>query len=271
MTCEEFLRMPEGAGLWVFGTGFVAEMFWYALERHGLTDRVRGFLVSACPDGARFHDRPVRAVSGAEIPPETTVCLAVHESAAGEVLPLLEGRTKRIFPVYPYLTELCYGTPSRTAVVPLRGLLERQDSSYCWLTVRYAAAKARLGRSERPSMAEDLYLRAMAMHTGRVTAARRLGAFAKLIDDMGAEGWREDRPAFVLEDGRIIDGLHRTACAACLGIRNVPVKVFPDPAAYDLLLGEKNRLPERILAEYGFSAEETEFLRREKRELLGGG
>ena len=269
MTCNEFLSILRSGDFWVFGAGYVSETFWYALCRHGLSDRVRGFLVSGQPVSDRLHGQPVRSVSDAEIGPETVVCLAVHEAVTGEILPLFAWKTERVYCAYPCLTELCYGTPAAAEEWDLYTLLDRQDQANYWLTVRYAAARARLRLPETRPIAEDLYIRAMAIHSSPSTAGRRLEAFGRLMDGMAAEGWSDQSPVFVTADGQIIDGLHRVACAACLGIRHVPARVFPDPSAYDVLLGEKNRLPERILKANGFSREEIEFLNRVKKEMLG--
>ncbi len=268
MTCKDFLEELRSHDFRVFGTGFTAEMFWYALEHHGLTDRVRGFLVSSGKNGALLHGLPVRTVADGEIASGETVCLAVHEALSKEIRPLLAGRTDRVFPVYPYLTELCYGAPVGTEKWPLRKLLERQDPSYYWLTVRYAAARDRRFHRDTLPLSEELYVRAMAIHSSVSTAKTRLAFLNRLIDGMAADGWRDDRPIFAEKDGRIIDGLHRTACAACLGIERVTVTVYPDSPAYDQLLGGQNRLPERVLRENGFSSEEIEFLDLAKKELL---
>ena len=175
--------------------------------------------------GPLFHGLPVQTVADGGIAPEEAVCLAVHEALVGEIRPLLAGRTDRIYPVYPYLTELCYGAPIGTEEWPLMKLLERQDPSYYWLTVRYAAARDhRFHRNTKP-LSEELYVRAMAIHSSVSTAKKRLAFLHALIDGMAADGWRNDRPIFAEEDGRIVDGLHRTACAACLGIERVTVTV----------------------------------------------
>ena len=268
MTCERLLENLRSCDFLIFGTGFVAEMFWFALERHGLTDHVRGFLVSGGEKTATFHGLPVRTVSGKEPALCRTVCLAVHEALVEEIRPLLIARTERVFPVYPYLTELCYGTPLASEEWPLRKLLERQDPSYYWLSVRYAAARSRSFRLDTQALSEELYIRAMAIHSSVPTAQKRLASLKLLINDMAAYGWRKDLPIFALDDGRIIDGLHRTACAACLGIKQVTVTTYSDPSVYDRLLSLQNRLPESVLRENGFSSCEIEFLNQAKNELF---
>ena len=144
MTYEDFLKELCDCEFRVFGTGFVAEMFWYALERHGLTDHVRGFLVSSGKAGAVFHGLPVQIITEGEIILGETVCLAIHEALAGEIRPLLAVRTDRVYSVYPYLTELCYGKSIATEEWALQKLLEQQNPTYFWLTVRYAAARDHL-------------------------------------------------------------------------------------------------------------------------------
>ena len=91
----------------------------------------------------------------------------------------------------------------------------------------------------------------------------------ELADSIQAEGFHSDSPVCVDDSGRIIDGLHRVCCAAYLRLESIPVTVYPSSPVFDRVLGDKNRLPERILLDGGFSAEEILFLREAWHEMTG--
>ena len=91
-----------------------------------------------------------------------------------------------------------------------------------------------------------------------------------LAKSMAEEGFRQDSPVSVDKAGRIIDGLHRIACAAYLQIESVPVVVYPASPVYDRLLTDRNRLPEYVLKMAGFSDEAMTLLRQAQNELLCG-
>ena len=268
MNSEELIETLRSRDFWVFGTGYVAETFWYALERHALIDRVRGFLVSRGVNGVSFHGLPVLSLSPGVPGSGETVCLAVHDSAAGEILPLLSGRTEGLYRIYPLLTELCYGAPRReTESRSPKELLNCQGPEDLWLAVRYAVIRDYLSGGETLPLAAALYVRSMALHCGMATAERRLRFLYALADSMSAKGWREGTPVFIDERGRIIDGLHRTACGIYLGLEGIACRVYPASEIYDRLLGERNRLPQSFLLAQGFSAEELTFLRRTQTEM----
>ena len=90
-----------------------------------------------------------------------------------------------------------------------------------------------------------------------------------LAESIAEKGFREDRPVLTDERGRIIDGLHRIACAAYLHIRRIPAIVYPESPLYERLLGERNRLPENMLSEAGLSTAEILYLKDARNELFG--
>ena len=65
---EELVRLLETRQAAVFGTGFVAEMFYLALERNGLWDRIRFCVTTSAPGGETFHGRPVVSLGMTRFP-----------------------------------------------------------------------------------------------------------------------------------------------------------------------------------------------------------
>ena len=245
--------LPETGGLTVFGTGFVAEMFWTALEKAGMEGRVRAFAVTRPEPDGRFHGLPVVAAEELDPLEAGTVCLAVHESLARELLPRLEARGFRgVIWVYPFLYRMLYGEPVRRGEpTAVRELLARQNPAYAWITVRYLAARDLPRGGEAAARAERIYLRAMSAHCSPETARRRLDALAELTRAMARDGFDPAHPILVDTRGRVIDGLHRLAAACALGLDTVICDVTEPSDVYDRLLTDANRLPGTALADLG--------------------
>ena len=115
MKTKDLLRQLKTKDIAVFGTGFVAEMFYEALQIHDLTSKIRCFVVSQASQNQRLHDRPVYPAEGLDLPAGVLLCVAVHESAAKEVMQTLKAYADRTVWIYPNLLELLYGMPPFTA------------------------------------------------------------------------------------------------------------------------------------------------------------
>ena len=269
MTTEELLRQLKTKKIVIFGAGFVAEMFYQGLELHHAEDRVAFCVVTRAETGQQFHGRPVCSLNEARVTKDMLLCAAVHESAAESLEESLRPYRAQTVWIYPNLFELLYGKPVRSgSKMPLSELLAQQDRDECWIAVRYAAVRDYLaGRREYPKT-RALYLKALSLHCGEKTAAERTAKMERLASSMAENGFREDCPVRIDEKGRVIDGLHRIACAAYLNQETVPVEIYPVSDVYDRVLGEKNRLPEKFLSGSGFSGEEMRLIREAWDELF---
>ena len=269
MTTEELLRQLKTKQIVIFGAGFVAEMFYRALELHGAEGSLCFCAVTRAGSGQRFHGRPVLSLSEADIREDMLVCLAVHESAEDSLRDTLRPYEAQTVRVYPHLFELLYGAPVRyEAALPLAALLARQDREEYWLVVRYAAVRDYLAGGRDYPRSRELYLRSLELHCGEKTALRRVSQMEALASSVAEEGFRSDRPVRIDEAGRVIDGLHRIACAACLRIETIPALVYPVSPVFDRIFEEKNRLPQRTLRAAGFGEEDMRFLRACAEELF---
>ena len=262
----------------IFGTGYVARIFWRALQEKGLSGRVRSFAVS---DGKQrsgqqrsFCGRPVRTVaefcSGAGGPEKTeTLCIAVHESILEEVQSTLKVRGLTGVWVYPFLFDLLYGEPvcERTEI-PVAEILEKQPGGQYWLAVRYAAVLSFMHGG--PEGAE-LYRKAMSLFSTQDTAQKRLERFGRLINEIRADGFDPQKPVLLDEQFRIIDGLHRIALAAYLGRRTLSCRIYPASPLYEEVLDSRNFLTEEILKRPVFSEEDRSRLREVYGMLHGDG
>jgi len=255
--------------MFIFGTGYVAEMFRTGLEMHGLADRVCGCVITHAAPGQRFHGLPVYSLSEAVLPEDALLCIAVHESVLNEIRVQNPEVVDRGIWVNTYLIDLLYGRPLRTGAVPVAEILTRQDRTAHWVTVRYALVKEYLMRSADFEMAKDLYIRALSLHCSRETAVRREQQVERLADSMRAIGFGQDYPPIRIDESlRIIDGLHRIACALFLQIPVIPAAVYAWSDIYDRLLIGKNRLPENVLRKAGFTDPEMNYLRQIRAEVI---
>ena len=269
MTTEELIRQLKTKDLAVFGTGFVAEMFYQALDLHGLTSGIHFFAISNAQEGQQFHGKPVYSLEEAPFSENTLLCLAVHGSAAKDLQKQMENCPGKRVWVYPNLYGLLYGDPIQTdKTLALAKLLSQQNQEEYWLAVRYAAIRDYLRRTDAYPQTRELYLRALSLHCGTETAVRRCGQMEELALSMKEEGFRRECHVLIDEAGRIIDGLHRVACAAYLQLESVPVVIYRSSPVYDRLLTERNRLPEYVLQDAGFSAEDMSFIRKARDELF---
>ena len=139
MTTEELLRQLKSKEIVIFGAGFVAEMFYRALELHGAEGSLCFCAVTRAGSGQRFHGRPVLSLSEADIREDMLVCLAVHESAEDSLRETLRPYEAQTVRIYPHLFELLYGAPVRyeAALPPAtsprcsRGRIGRNTGSLC--------------------------------------------------------------------------------------------------------------------------------------------
>lgn len=253
MNGQELITVLKQNRFAVFGTGFVSEMFWHALKINGLEKNITGYIVSAPgPDPAVFHGLPVTGIG--EVSRDMIICLAVHDANRAEITDMLKSSGyDTIIWVYPYIHELIFGPVRYTEDVDLRELIRRQEPAYYWIAARYSIPA---GENE------ELYLKAIAAHTGRCTAERRLRQYRELIQSFESRGYDPSYPILIDTRGRIIDGLHRLALAVYHGLPSIRCQVTDASENYGLILHEENYLPQNKLTEYGFTAEEIAILQK---------
>ena len=252
----------------IFGTGFLADMFYTALEANDLQDHVRFCLVTKAAAGETFRGLPVYGMEECpEISEGMLVCIAVHEALLPGVQQTLQAYgipAERTVWITPYLTELLYGECIREGMMPLKELMCAQDPENNWITVRYAAMREYTeGTGNRY---KDLYIRAQSLHTSAATAAKRYEALKHICDEM-RKGYDASHPVLIDEDLRIIDGLHRTAAALLCGVKEIPYRMYRRSPVYDRVLKEENRLRNEVLLRAGFAAEDIQMLKQCKEEM----
>ena len=295
MTKEELVNLIKANETVIYGTGFVASVFKEALLKEGLYDRVTAYAVTVSSPGsdtASVDGRPVLKGEAlkkyAEEAPGSfgLICLAVHGASAGvspegealrgglmaSLKETYEPLGSKVVWIYPLLNELLYGEPLRTEYLSVGELVRIQSEMGLWLAARFMAAKACLAEIAGGDPAPDkgdgvpageaarIYLKAIACHTEEATARARLVKLKALARSMSEGGFDRSGPLLIDDRGRVIDGLHRLACAAALSLKRVPCAVVPASPLYDRTLTDRNRLPASYLKLRGFDAKEIRTL-----------
>ncbi|MBR2668724.1 MAG: ParB N-terminal domain-containing protein [Solobacterium sp.] len=254
---NEFTEKIRRQKIFLFGTGFVAEMFYRALELNGLESGVEGCIVSSedylRPD---FHGLPVYTAAMCAGRKEL-VCIAVHEAnrESAEIILKEHGIHDYVW-IYPMIYPLVYGDVQEERNIPLQELMMHQNTEYYWIEARYSAAVEHT--KEHPDY--NIYRKAIALHTSPRTAEYRLQKMLELIRGFERCGYDPQYPILIDDQFRIIDGLHRAALCIWNEIEEIPCRIVKASKNYELLLDDRNFLPEKKLKEYGFTAEEIQRL-----------
>ena len=276
----------EESRIVIYGAGFVAGMLRLALEKRGLSGNIACYVVSsraAAEKSGSIGGVPVLALEDLQRAPVrekgpavgdsaacapsgsgAVICAAVHEALLPEIDRALSGAGRRALWIYPVLPDLLYGEAIRTdSAVPVRLIMEAQPEDELWVAARCAGVQACLTGEESWL---ELYLRAMSLHCGMETAIRRYGMLRGLVAGWASSGPDPAHPLVLDGKLRVIDGLHRLACACMLGTGTVPCRILPadraEESMFDRVFTGRNRLTERALTEAGFDAEEIGRLRQ---------
>ncbi len=237
MTFERFIERLKKSHITVYGSGFVAELFYSALSAWNLEDRIEHCVISGEPDGAFFHGLPVERYGETDTL-GTLVCLAVHESVKDEIT--LKRDDEAVW-IYPYIFTMVYGEPVREETVKVRDILERQPRREDWLAVRLSGVEY-INTGEE--IYRDVYFECMEKHCSADTAKSRLKVLKELFVSISQKGFDPGHPVYITDDYEMIDGLHRLAVAAASGIESIPCRIFSACPKVDLF-GERNRIPIR--------------------------
>ena len=261
MTTAELLGLLRKKELMVYGAGYVADLFYLAMKRHGLESRIKAFLVSSVGDKTAFHGIPLMEYDATD----TASCLvlaALHQSNLSQID---FKKNDTVINIYPYLWELLFGEIRSHGKIDIKELLQAQEEQDQRVYVRYAALK---GIIEEDQENKDLYLRCMSLHCDPETARKRLNQLKGLWGQISEQGFDGRHPICIDETMRIIDGTHRLAVAAYLGVKELACDIYPASPLYHEVFQEKELLPDRFLEQQGL-LKEREVLHRYREEILG--
>jgi len=263
--------LDSAGSIAVYGAGYVAETLWITLEEKGRSGLIRCFVVTQRGEGQTAkHGRPVLSLEEymSSRPSDERIVIAAHHSIAGQMEETLKSRGLRAFILPPFRPGMAFGEPLCEKDLSVRRILKEQAAENHWITVRYAALKAlRAGEKPEESMGLRIYRKTQSLHAGPATVEARIRAMEQLLCSMEEKGFLENCPVQMDQACRIIDGLHRTACAALLGIETIPCLLYQTKDIYDILFPAGNRLPHEALIKAGLDRKEQDFLSEQREEL----
>lgn len=277
MDTQVLLQTIRERGAVLFGTGFVAKLFFDTLAGLELDSFVQGFVVSGSAENA-FCGKPVCSltqyaayIKTKEQEAAPLLCIAVHASLRESVERVLQENGIEDFVwIYPHYLELAWGPCTSFVVdVPLQRILQRQEEDQAWISVRYAALKEQLsGCSDGPASA--LYVKAISLFSHPETTKERLVYAAAMARGVAEKGFDRNYPILIDDRYRIIDGLHRLAAAVLAGCKTIPCLIAEEKDRFAQFFTEENRLTAAAQTKAGFTQEERKILQTARKDLLTG-
>lgn len=264
LTTTELAYLLDKGPMFLFGTGFVARMFCSALKDR--RSKIRYCLISKRNRhteekfAAEFPEIPILEVMEA---PETDRALpllvAVHESLLDEVEALLlENGFSNLIWIYPNVHELVFGKVLREECsISVKEIIDHQPEDEFWLEIRYLAVRDYF---EGKQTGKRLYEKGMQLFSNVNTVNARKERIPVLAESMRKNGFLPEYPILIDERFRLIDGLHRLAAAAYLGIREIPCRVVAAAENYSKFIPANVRAKKDVLSNNGFQEEVFQML-----------
>lgn len=251
----EFFRDKK---LIIYGTGYVARMFYKALKLHGLKANIQCYAVSCAVEEVEIFDGvPVYSICDIVIDTNAVICIAVHEANKNEIEDMVKKFTTRYIWVYPYIYEFLLGKPlQKKAVVHVENLLNcyKEDLR---LAVRLAAIEY---HDNKNNYGAQYYVNAQMIHCGKDTSNKRLKQFMALVDGWKDYGYNRNFPITINSNGEVIDGDHRVSMAVYTGQKTICSDVYPSTIPVQEIHGNEAMMQRRTLMENGFTLKDIEIL-----------
>lgn len=222
---SELLQMLQKNKVVIYGAGYVAVRFFQAIKKHDLTDNVLCFVTTSGSNKA-LEGLDVKNIHEIKEFKDVPVCIAVHESIRDEIAEGLqkEGFIKYVW-IYPFMNELMFGTPVQGVRIPLKDIWAMNRENFA-IAARYLVIE---NYYTKGGNGNELYKKSMALYSDEKTAEKRLRKFIELITNWDLEGYQKNNSIMLLENGCIIDGLHRIALAIYHKQDDIVCDVFPTP------------------------------------------
>lgn len=220
----ELLNLLGMNKLAIYGAGYVATRFYQSLKEHELDGNVFSFVTTTGSD-LDIDGLPVRAIDQLEIDERMVICVAVHESIKDDIIANLvkRGFVKYTW-IYPFLYDLMLGTPTYNNVkVPIFKIWNAVRNDYS-IAIRYLVIDQYYGRD---SNGYEIYIRFLSLFIDERTAESRLKQFIGLIKSWEQKGYDASSHSSILEDYRILDGMHRIALASYFNQEFIVCNIYP--------------------------------------------
>jgi len=246
----------------IYGAGYVAERFYMILKEKGLHENVECFVTTTGSEKT-VCDLPIKSVE--QLKKGAFICVAVHEAIKNDVFEVLKMKNQSNYIwIYPYIYELLLGEPIKRQVnVSVKEILEKENQYY-GLTIRYLAVEQYFGNNQE---GYDIYKKAWSLICNYDTACARLDKFKILIKTLEKTGYDEQKPIKILENGEIIDGIHRLAYAVYKNSESIVCDIYANVGDNIKVHSENIRMTQATINEEKFTQEEIELVKMTKQHI----
>lgn len=243
---KELIEKIKTNRIAIYGTGYVANVFYNFLVKKQLTDNLDFFITS--DGGDKYNGYEVLPVTDNRIG-KVFILIAVHESLKNEIIDALEngGCHDYIWINSELLYTLMLGKPiEKNACISLKNLWIRNRNNYAW-AVRTLAIDNYFGKN---TYGFEIYKSAMELFCNSKTAERRLEQFCFLIESWEKNGYDEFKPSMILEDCSFIDGVHRISLASYFNQEYIKCNIYSLVNNAKLIHDKKAILPKGLAQEW---------------------
>ncbi len=250
----ELLGCLRKNNIYIYGAGYVAELFWDALDRVGIQNRVKGVLVTSVNEKSLFHGLDVFSIDYFYPNHDDIICIAVHESLVDAIKAELRKReiNKYIW-ITPFITDISLSSCFIQEICVETSALNNNIVDHLGIAIRYAAIDQFYQCNQQ---GYDLYKRGIAIFSNVETAESRLQWFISLIEDVDRVGYKQI-PICVDQNHEIIDGEHRYALALYHHIDIITCRFYNCENYHK----REVYLTEDVLRDHGFVQAEIDYLK----------
>ena len=257
--CTELKEKLATGRIIIYGAGYVAIRFFYALKKQGVAENVECFVITS-GNKKELEGIEVKNIDELAIEEGMFFCIAVHESLRAEVESTLslKGVSQYLW-IYPFLNELILGVPIfKNKKVSVQEIWAANKNNYS-IATRYLAVEKFYGQND---IGYEAYMSGLSLFNHRETSRKRLNQFVELINDWEKEGYNAEKPIVLLADGSVLDGFHRIAIAIFHQQKELICDMYPVPDDEESLHNPIALLTKDSVVEAGLDIELIEILQK---------
>ncbi len=247
---DKFFEILANNRLYIYGVGYVANLFWDALERNKLFHNVESFVVSDVKETRYMHGKPVKGIEEIRVTDNSVVCIAVHETLRFEIESiLLKHKINNYIWIYPFLYDFSLKNVKSEEKWIDTYMFKNIFQEQYGIALRWVAINEYYGNCVN---GYNLYYKGLLTYCESKTAKLRMERFKKLISNWEKNGYQPQYEIYINKDYQIIDGEHRFTLALYHGVKKIKCKVYEgvnihqnrSTMTYDILMNHEFTLGE---------------------------
>lgn len=251
---EEFLKLITHNIIYIYGAGYVADLFFDALKDKGMTSRIESFIVSKDIGKTEKYGFPIVSIDNASIVNGSVVCVAVHETLLAEIETiLLKHQISNYIWIYPFLYEFSMNSYKKEEKWIDTKLFKAVSEGQYGVALRWVAIDQFYGYCKNGF---ELYYKGLLAFNDTKTAELRTERFRKLILNWEQNGYEPENCICTNNHYDVIDGEHRLALAIYHRIKSLKCIVYDG----DNIHRGRSIITREVLLNTNFSLDEIEQL-----------